>query len=58
VALLFLIFDIEIVFLYPWSISLQYLSPKAIYSIVIFVILIIIGYVYEWKKGALNWVKK
>jgi NADH-quinone oxidoreductase subunit A len=55
VALLFLIFDIEIIFLYPWSVSLKSLNNKAVYSMIFFVLLIVIGYAYEWKKGALNW---
>ena len=58
VALLFLIFDVEIVFLYPWSICFYFLNTIGVFSMFLFLIIIVIGYVYEWKKGALNWTWK
>jgi NADH:ubiquinone oxidoreductase subunit 3 (subunit A) len=53
VAILFVIFDLEIVFLFPWSITLN--SYQAYYSMVYFLIILTIGFIYEWKRGALDW---
>lgn len=58
VALLFLIFDLEIIFLYPWSIMQEFISYEGFMSMYFFLILIVLGYIYEWKKGGLNWVWK
>jgi NADH-quinone oxidoreductase subunit A len=55
VAMLFLIFDIEVVFLYPWAISLRELGIFGLVEMGIFLSVLVIGYVYAWKKGALDW---
>ena len=55
VAILFIIFDLEIIFLFPWIVCVSKLSFFAIYSIVIFLFILTVGFVYEWVKGALNW---
>jgi len=55
VAILFIIFDLEIAFLFPWAISLGNLGPLGFWSMMIFLFILTIGFVYEWKKGALDW---
>jgi len=55
VALLFLIFDIEIVFLYPWAVMFKDLSAEAHSAMLFFLLVLILGLVYEWRKGALEW---
>lgn len=55
VAMLFLIFDIEIVFLYPWAVITKRLGLFGFVEMLIFVLILFIGYVYVWKKGALEW---
>lgn len=55
VAILFLMFDLEISFLYPWAVSLSALSVIGYFAMVIFFILLTLGFVYEYKKGALEW---
>jgi len=55
VAILFIIFDLEIAFLFPWAISLGNLGPLGFWSMMIFLLILTIGFVYEWKKGALDW---
>ena len=55
VAILFMIFDLEIVFLFPWIILLDTLTYIGFFSMIIFLIILIIGFIYEWMKGALNW---
>ena len=55
VAILFLMFDLEISFLFPWAISLSMLSVAGYFAMVIFFILLTLGFVYEYKKGALEW---
>jgi len=58
VALLFLVFDVELLFLYPWALSMSYLTLFGMFAVHFFIITIIVGYRYEWKKGALNWTHK
>nr|YP_010227888.1 NADH dehydrogenase subunit 3 [Polymyxa betae]CAG9644865.1 NADH dehydrogenase subunit 3 [Polymyxa betae] len=53
VAILFIIFDLEIVFLFPWAITVN--SYQAFYSMMCFLIILTIGFIYEWKRGALDW---
>lgn len=53
VAILFIIFDLEIIFLFPWSITVN--SYQAFYSMIYFLIILTIGFIYEWKRGALDW---
>ena len=55
VAILFIIFDLEIAFLFPWAISLGSLGPLGFWSMMIFLLILTIGFIYEWKKGALDW---
>jgi len=55
VAILFIIFDLEIMFLFPWSIVYKYLIFTGYLFMVIFLLILTIGFVYEWKKGALDW---
>jgi NADH-quinone oxidoreductase subunit A len=50
-----MIFDLEIIFLFPWVILLDILTYVGFFSMIIFLIILIIGFVYEWMKGALNW---
>ena len=56
VAMLFVIFDIEAVFIYPWAVIFDDLGTYGFWSMVSFIGLLFIGYVYAWKKGALEWV--
>src|SRR5512134_290273 len=55
VAMLFLIFDLEVVFLYPWAIYFRQLGLFGLVQMGIFLTILTIGYVYVWKKGALEW---
>ena len=55
VAILFIIFDLEIAFLFPWAISLGKIGILGFYSMMIFLFILTIGFIYEWKKGALEW---
>ena len=55
VAILFIIFDLEIAFLFPWAISLGKIGIFGFVSMMIFLFILTVGFVYEWKKGALDW---
>jgi len=55
VAILFIIFDLEIAFLFPWAISLGNIGTLGFWSMMIFLFVLTIGFIYEWKKGALDW---
>ena len=55
VAILFIIFDLEIAFLFPWAISLGSIGLLGFCSMMIFLFILTVGFVYEWKKGALDW---
>ena len=55
VAILFIIFDLEIAFLFPWAISLGSIGIVGFISMMIFLFILTIGFIYEWKKGALDW---
>ena len=55
VAILFIIFDLEIAFLFPWAISLGEIGLFGFISMLIFLSILTIGFIYEWKKGALDW---
>ena len=55
VAILFIIFDLEIAFLFPWAISLGSLGALGFWSMMIFLSILTVGFIYEWKKGALEW---
>jgi NADH-quinone oxidoreductase subunit A len=55
VAILFIIFDLEVAFLFPWAVSLGNIGLLGFWSMMIFLAVLTIGFVYEWKKGALEW---
>ena len=55
VAILFIIFDLEIAFLFPWAITLGEIGVFGFWSMMIFLAVLTIGFIYEWKKGALEW---
>jgi len=55
VAVLFILFDVEIIFLYPWAVTFRQLGLFGLIEMVIFVAILLVGYVYAWKKGALEW---
>jgi NADH-quinone oxidoreductase subunit A len=55
VAILFIIFDLEVAFLFPWAVSLQYIGEFGFWSMVVFLGVLTVGFAYEWKKGALEW---
>lgn len=55
VAILFIIFDLEVAFLFPWAISLGGIGLFGFWSMVVFLGVLTIGFIYEWKKGALEW---
>ena len=55
VAILFIIFDLEIAFLFPWAVVFRELGLTAIVAMTVFLGILVIGFVYEWKKGALEW---
>ena len=55
VAILFIIFDLEIAFLFPWAISLGQIGFFGFCSMMIFLFILTVGFIYEWKKGALDW---
>lgn len=54
-AILFLIFDVETIFLYPWSVVMRNLGPQGILCIGIFMFVLVMGLAYAWRKGALKW---
>src|ERR1700676_5200230 len=55
VAMIFLLFDIEVAFLYPWAMALRQLGWNGFVQVVLFLLLLLAGYVYVWRKGALDW---
>ena len=55
VAMIFLLFDIEIAFLYPWALAFRSLGWPGFVQIVTFFLILLVGYVYVWRKGALDW---
>jgi NADH-quinone oxidoreductase subunit A len=55
VAILFIIFDLEIAFLFPWAIVLDQIGTFGLVAMGIFISVLVIGFIYEWKKGALEW---
>jgi NADH-quinone oxidoreductase subunit A len=55
VAVLFILFDIEVVFFLPWAITFRQLGLFGLVEMIIFVVILLVGYVYAWKKGALEW---
>lgn len=55
VAILFIIFDLEVAFLFPWAVVLKEIGVFGFWSMMVFLTLLTIGFVYEWKRGALEW---
>jgi len=55
VAILFIIFDLEIAFLFPWAISLDTVGGFGLLAMALFLGILVVGFIYEWKKGALEW---
>ncbi|MGD8484050.1 MAG: NADH-quinone oxidoreductase subunit A [Thioalkalispiraceae bacterium] len=55
VAILFIIFDLEIAFLFPWAIVLDQIGTFGFVAMAIFLGILVVGFIYEWKKGALEW---
>jgi len=55
VAILFIIFDLEIAFLFPWAVSLSNIGAFGFLSMMIFLLILTVGFIYEWKNGALEW---
>ncbi len=55
VAILFIIFDLEIAFLFPWAVVLDKIGMFGLVAMTVFLLILVIGFVYEWKKGALEW---
>jgi len=55
VAILFILFDLEIAFLFPWAVVLQEIGLFGFFAMMIFLAILVVGFIYEWKKGALDW---
>jgi NADH-quinone oxidoreductase subunit A len=55
VAILFIVFDLEIAFLFPWAVVLDTIGTAGLVSMGIFLFILVVGFIYEWKKGALEW---
>jgi NADH-quinone oxidoreductase subunit A len=55
VAILFIIFDLEIAFLFPWAITLGHIGFVGFCSMLVFLTILTVGFIYEWRKGALDW---
>jgi NADH-quinone oxidoreductase subunit A len=59
VGILFLLFDLEVIFLFPWAVSLHWFNVVefyySLYTVMSFLLLLTVGYIYEWDKGALDW---
>jgi NADH-quinone oxidoreductase subunit A len=55
VAILFIIFDLEIAFLFPWAVSLDNIGTFGLVAMGIFLAVLVVGFIYEWRKGALEW---
>jgi NADH-quinone oxidoreductase subunit A len=55
VAILFILFDLEIAFLFPWAVALKDVGVAGFVAVLIFLTILVVGFIYEWKKGALDW---
>ena len=55
VAILFILFDLEIAFLFPWAVSLHEIGASGFWAMMVFLGILVVGFAYEWKKGALDW---
>jgi NADH-quinone oxidoreductase subunit A len=55
VAILFILFDLEIAFLFPWAVVIQEIGLAGFLAMMLFLFVLVVGFIYEWKKGALEW---
>jgi len=55
VAILFIVFDLEIAFLFPWAVALKKIGTFGLLAMGVFLLILVVGFIYEWKKGALEW---
>jgi NADH-quinone oxidoreductase subunit A len=55
VSILFIIFDLEVAFLFPWAIALGDIGMLGFWSMIVFLVVLTVGFIYEWRKGALEW---
>jgi len=55
IAVLFILFDVEIIFMFPWAVNFQNLGLFAFVEMIIFIAILVLGFIYAWKKGALEW---
>jgi NADH-quinone oxidoreductase subunit A len=55
VAILFILFDLEIAFLFPWAVAINEIGPTGFWAMMVFLSILVVGFAYEWKKGALDW---
>ena len=55
VSLLFIIFDLEVAFLFPWAVAFEDIGPFGFWSMMVFLGILTVGFIYEWRKGALEW---
>jgi NADH-quinone oxidoreductase subunit A len=55
VAILFILFDLDIAFLFPWAVALKEIGPAGFWAMMLFLAILVVGFAYEWKKGALDW---
>jgi len=55
VSILFIIFDLEVAFLFPWAVTLSHSNLFAFWSMIVFLVILTVGFIYEWMKGALDW---
>ena len=55
VAILFILFDLEIAFLFPWAVALREIGTPGFLAMMLFLAILVVGFIYEWKKGALDW---
>jgi len=55
VAILFILFDLEIAFLFPWAVAIREIGPAGFWAMMVFLGILVVGFAYEWKKGALDW---
>jgi NADH-quinone oxidoreductase subunit A len=55
VAILFILFDLEIAFLFPWAVALEEIGATGFWAMMVFLGILVVGFAYEWKKGALDW---
>lgn len=55
VALLFLVFDIEVIFMYPWAVIAKQIGPFAFWEMLFFIVALLVGFAYVWRKGGLRW---